>query len=605
MGVPQGSVLAPILYNIYASDIEENLPRDVKSISYADDVVIYSSNMDIQYLIDTIETSGNMLCQWCTNNCLELSPEKSELVLFSKKYKLPNISIQLESTTLHTVKSVKYLGVIFDTKLLWRKHIETISVKVKKRLNFMRAISGKNWGAHPDTQLALFKAVVRPQLDYGSFLFMGAAKTYLLRLQRLQWAALRIVIGSFPSSPNSAVEVITGIQPLQVRYDYLADKFLISCIISTTHPVDSILRSLWDTNNKGFILRHSSISQYDLGGLSEPLHSQISYEDSLIVPITDTNLYQLTKDISEISLHSVAAIFKDYTQKKYPNYEIVYTDGSKIDKLAGASFYHNDCQEAYRLVPDTSSYIAEVTALYKAVEHLKKHNGGKYLLATDSLSCVQRLSSATVSDRDPEIFLMLRKTARKFHTIGFDLVFLWCPAHRGIPGNDKADELAKWGTQNGLGLSFSVERDTVLSIVRAGSMLEWQNQWDICETGRYTYSLFPCVSSKPWFKKIKLPKNVIRTISRIILNHYALKSHLARFDIVDSPICDCNENYETVDHILWECNIRNGGRESFIQHVKALGLPTGDVRLLVCHNFLVSEAAVRIHTFIRRHKLSI
>ena len=254
---------------------------------------------------------------------------------------------------------------------------------------------------------------------------------------------------------------------------------------------------------------------------------------------------------------------------------------------------------------DTSSYIAEVTALYKAVEHLKKHNGRKYVLATDSLSCVQRLSNASVSDRDPEIFLLLRKAAKELLMFGYELVFLWCPAHKGIPGNDKADELAKWGTQNGLGLSFSLERDTVLSVVRAGSMLEWQKLWNDCKTGRYTYNLFPCVSSKPWFKKIKLPKNVIKTILRIILNHYALKSHLARFDIVDSPLCECSENYETVDHILWECNIRNAGREAFTQHIADLGLPTGDVRLLVSQNILVSEAAIRVHTFFRRHKLSI
>ena len=246
-----------------------------------------------------------------------------------------------------------------------------------------------------------------------------------------------------------------------------------------------------------------------------------------------------------------------------------------------------------------------MTALYKAVEHLKIHTQRKYLLATDSLSCVQRLSNGVISERDPEIFLLLRRVIIELMKNGYDLIFLWCPAHKGIRGNDKADELAKWGTQNGLSLYFSVERDTVLSHVKSKLLEEWQKQWDNSETGRYTYSLFPCVSSKPWFKKVQLPKTVIKTISRIILNHYALNSHLERFEIVDSPLCECNCNYQTVDHIIWECNIRVGGREAFIHHIEALGLPTGDVRLLVSQNILAVEAAIRIHTFFKRHKLSI
>ena len=606
LGVPQGSVLAPILYNIYACDIEQSIPPNVHYIGYADDVVVFQKNNNITNLETNVELAGESIINWCNCNGLELSPEKSVLMLFSRKYKLPQVSIQLGGYRLKKSDFVRYLGVVFDSKLLWRKHVDIVVTKTRKRLNFMRAITGKSWGAHPATQLALFKCIIRPHLEYGSFLFLTAAQTYILKLQRLQWAGLRIVLGSFPSSPNAAVEVLTGIQPLIIRYIYLTDKFLLNSVINTGHPVDTILKHLWNSIEKGIVARHKVIHQYDLNQVAEKVFDNITYEEIYTVPTTDTSLQNLTKHIPIVSLSPVEAIFNDYVLKNYEGYNVIYTDGSKTDDYSGAAYYNTEFQNAFRLPAGTSSYIAEVIALYKALEHIKDlRNGCKYLIITDSLSCVQHLCNSSVSQQDPTVYIKLKKLISLIQGLGNTLVFLWCPAHRGITGNDKADELAKWGSRNGQELQMPLEKDTVRSLIQTESIKDWQEHWESHDTGRFTYGLSPNVSSKPWFKYSNLPRSVIKTVSRIMLNHYALNAHLSRFNIVESPVCDCSEDYQTIDHILWRCPNRCEGRDDFIKKVEELGCQPGDSRTLVSKGLLMKDTVIRIHTFLRRHNISI
>ena len=80
---------------------------------------------------------------------------------------------------------------------------------------------------------------------------------------------------------------------------------------------------------------------------------------------------------------------------------------------------------------------------------------------------------------------------------------------------------------------------------------------------------------------------------------------MARFDIVDTAICDCGEQYQTIDHILWECDLRANGRSQMVSSIINEGLPTGDVRYLVCPGILNFNVAVQIHIFLARHKLRI
>jgi hypothetical protein len=88
--------------------------------------------------------------------------------------------------------------------------------------------------------------------------------------------------------------------------------------------------------------------------------------------------------------------------------------------------------------------------------------------------------------------------------------------------------------------------------IQVGLMEGWQSSWDGNDFGRYVYS-WPVVSFLPWF--------IIFMINRMMANHSCFRGHLGRIGIVESPIC--SRDYETIDHVLWNCKIFVAKRPQF------------------------------------------
>ena len=605
-GIPQVSTLSPTLYNIYSSDIEGSFPTRINAIGYADDLVVYCRNNNVQSLIDDIELAGKSITHWCNNNGMELSASKSVLVLFSRRYKLPQVTIEFNGEALHRSNTVKYLGMIFDTKLNWRQHIDVNVSKARRRLNFMRAISGKSWGAHPQTQLVLYKTIIRPHLEYGCSFFMSAAQSYLLKLNKVQWAALRIILQAFPSSPNAAMEVILGIQPLNIRFSTITIKFLSHFVVNINHPMDQLLTNVWSTMKHEIVEQHKALSGENMPFTDKIPALSISYQEATHRTPTDCSLLKDIVGLPENHQNTVAnSIFTEYINSKYPEHGLLFTDGSKTDSNVGAAFIHGDCEGCFKLNQNDSVYLAEATALYKAIYHLKDcHEPGNYVIATDSLSNISHIQNTRLRSSENKLHVDLKRALFQMAELGYNLTFLWCPAHRGIVGNEAVDQIAKNSEKDGIMLE-SIERSSIFNLYKNMINTKWQKQWDIGDTGRFTYGISPKVLHQPWFSRTNLPRSVIRTVSRIMLNHYALNAHISRFEIVERPLCDCGINYQTIDHILWECNIRESGRQQFTQLLEANGSFLKDTRYLVCQESLQEETAIRIHTFLARHKLRI
>jgi hypothetical protein len=105
------------------------------------------------------------------------------------------------------------------------------------------------------------------------------------------------------------------------------------------------------------------------------------------------------------------------------------------------------------------------------------------------------------------------------------------PAHVGIAGNEMADFEARQAT---LGNMVMHNRDLLQSRDR-----EWQKSWKVAETGRFSHSIFPRVSLRPWFEEWRTERNLITTLLRIISGHCGVRAHLIRFGIVDESMCVC------------------------------------------------------------------
>ena len=183
-GVPQGSVLGPLLFLIYINGITcANINGQVSI--YADDIALYEviqSPLDYQSIQDDINT----ICLWTEDNNLKLNASKCCYVLFSKKSQpcLLNTQLLINDQALQRVTSFKYLGVTFSYDGSWSAHITNVCQNARKVLGLLYRRFSQ--GSHSDTLLYLYKMLVRPCLEYACSIWDPHLKRDIDKLERVQ-----------------------------------------------------------------------------------------------------------------------------------------------------------------------------------------------------------------------------------------------------------------------------------------------------------------------------------------------------------------------------------------------------------------------------------
>ena len=136
-GVPQGSILGPLLFIIYMNDIC-NASELLFSILYADDTSVQISGNDITYLVSSMNAELELLSRWFKANKLSLNAQKTFYLVFHwARIKDHELSIQIDGSTLNRSRNIKYLGVIIDHKLNWCEHIAHVKNKVSKGIGIL------------------------------------------------------------------------------------------------------------------------------------------------------------------------------------------------------------------------------------------------------------------------------------------------------------------------------------------------------------------------------------------------------------------------------------------------------------------------------------
>ena len=129
-GVPQGSILAPILFSIYTNDLINS--HNSFSVSFADDISILINDKNPETLSKKVETSLTNIMRWVDANKLSLNIQKTSYIIISNKIVGDNFKINLKDIELTRSNTVKILGVLIDDKLTFKEHINTLVNKLAK-----------------------------------------------------------------------------------------------------------------------------------------------------------------------------------------------------------------------------------------------------------------------------------------------------------------------------------------------------------------------------------------------------------------------------------------------------------------------------------------
>ena len=135
---------------------------------------------------------------------------------------------------------VKFLGVIFDSKLSFLPHIKYLKNSCQNGLNILKVISHTDWGADKETLLRLYQSLVRSELDYGCIVY-GSAKSYLKALDPVHHQELRIALGAFRTSPKESLYAEAGEPSLQLRRLRLALNYYLKLKANPSNPTNVFL----------------------------------------------------------------------------------------------------------------------------------------------------------------------------------------------------------------------------------------------------------------------------------------------------------------------------------------------------------------------------
>ena len=549
-GVPQGGVISPTLFLIFINDITTAVPKHVSNTLHADDFAAWCAEEHTTTATYRMQNAINAVCKWTKDWALELNTTKTVSTLFSLSTSKEKVTLKLQNQEVPQVNTPTFLGVILDTRLTWKPHIEATEGKAMRKLSLMKKLAGTKWGANSSILKQVYTGTVRPVVEYASTTWNTASRTNKTTLDRVQNMGLRIITGAMKTTPIREMEKTADVQPLETRREHKAALQGEKMKRLTSHPLHQKLqqatknrlkRKSLNHEMKHLQTRHTDILEEDPRQCEELKHTVWATRKSF--PEVRTEVPGLTaKETQSPQLQK--ALTLELIQDRYPisTWTQVYTDGSAENAVrnGGSGIYirHPDKTTTSLSMPTgdlSSNYRAEVHALTAATKHLLQESCSQQhiVLLTDSLSALQALVSGPSELPTRQLHQALSTLSHNNH-----VVLQWIPAHVGIAGNEAADRLAKDGAKLPQFHSSTSYREAK-TLLKSKQKAEWK-----AKNNGYDPQLDQINS---------LDRRSQTTIFRLRTGHCGLRKHLKRLGLADAANCECGSDEQTPEHILQTC----------------------------------------------------
>lgn len=248
-GVPQGSILGPLLFLLYINDLAD-VSDKLFALLFADDSNMFLSGKNPDELIESMNIEIEKVICWLRTNKLSLNLKKTHYIIFHRRRAKPLFrnAMVIDNVTIERTTHTKFLGVIIDEYLTFSRHIQFIKGKISRALGILyKCKKYFNW----PTLLTLYNTFISPYYSYCNTVWGGTFPTYLEPLLKLQKRAVRMIMGADRLAHSDPLFRKLGILSVKKIHIY-------SCQLVLFKFEAELLPNIFD----GFFIRNDTIHNH-------------------------------------------------------------------------------------------------------------------------------------------------------------------------------------------------------------------------------------------------------------------------------------------------------------------------------------------------------
>ena len=544
-GTPQGGVLSPVMWNLVFEKLLSLFEEGrVKAVGFADDAALLITGSNPHVMISHLETSLQKALDRGHKCGLKFSTAKTAVMLFTRKYKVDTPrELRMEGKIIPFAQHTRYLGVILDTKLSWRKHLDSKVKAAKFKLLKVRNAMGKLWGTRPLETRWIYTGIIRPAFSYGALVWarVSRLKTAIAAMTKVNRLALMSTSYYRRSTPTAGLEVILDVMPLHIYLQYEACLALNRTHFTKSGTGNLIHRRIIPGGHREFCQR-----------LLDQLDLELIQSDRIIPRHIWERYFLLDKESFLTGKPNTMA----------PGSFSIYTDGSGKDELFGGGFaaYKDNVSansevsnNIFHLGADSSVFQGEVYAIKAAALWIKDRLMGKTItIYSDSRAALCALNKTKIKS---ELVLETRQALAKAGQVN-RITLKWVKAHKGHEGNERADELAKLGAnpQTLCEDTPNIPESLIKMRFKRKFRSLWQEYWTNRQDCRQTKQWLPTINRSVSYEILGLQRRTLSWVVQLITGHNHMRRHEAIVNDEGERECRlCLEEEESSFHIMAEC----------------------------------------------------
>ena len=574
-GLPQGSVLSPLLFLLYINDIGDLIPAEADHILFADDASLVAMDTNLDAANKKLQAAVSVVEQWSVLNKLDLNVSKSCTFFFTQnkheaKWR-PDIKLFGEPMNFGEGKEgrcPKFLGVILDRELAFTDQVKDVTERVANRTKLLHCLASRSWGWSKINLRRIYITKMRTIMDYSAAAYQPwLSKSQLDKLDGAQNRCLQAISGVYKTSNLECRRIEVDIPSYHTHSKQLiATAYEKGVRLPPGHP----RRDAIDNSDVKHRLDRSSFRQE-----GERLTQMLSVSNAPRRPIQIIFPMPWANECSNLSILTNEDIKSDIAaiQRRIDSLEsdlVIYTDGSctgGVSDGGAAAIITNGPFEEPNVIHTlekkgnkyTCSYEEEKRALLLGLDWLREPPR-TVTFATDSLSLLQAIDSRNADT------ITIRQKIQAMEGTHFNLLYV--PGHKEIPGNETADKHAKAATL----LPESADMSVPFRAAKAAIKKEIR---DPPPTHRITSRYYAGVSMERDVEESKSRRKgallaQLRSGHHRKLGYYKKKVDTTNTETGECKRCDTKE-IDDVEHWLAKCPQGSAARQ------KIFGTHTVDV----------------------------